>query len=236
VALADHLKKAVLRRADVSIAVSRAVALQLGPETLVMPNPYRDAIFRPRPEVAVDTDIAFVGRMVSDKGIDVLLRALAVLASRGVRPTVSLIGDGPEADSTREVVRDFRLDEQVRFTGMLRGEQLAREMARHRILVVPSRYHEPFGIVAVEGIASGCVIIGSEGGGLPEAIGPCGLVFPNADFRALADRIERVLRDSELQAALRAGAEEHTERFRAANVARRYVEIFNRLGNQVLRR
>jgi glycosyltransferase involved in cell wall biosynthesis len=232
VALADRLKRTVLRRADVSIAVSSAIARPLGPETIVMPNPFRDALFHPRPDVAVDRDLVFVGRMVSDKGIDVLLRAMATLASRGQRPSLSLVGDGPEVPKTREIVEDLRLSSHVAFVGTLRDEALAREIARHRVMVVPSRYEEPFGIVAVEGIASGCVVIGSQGGGLPEAIGPCGLLFPNGDATALAHQIERVLQNPALAAEIRSRAPGHIERFRARNVARRYVEIFSRLAER----
>jgi glycosyltransferase involved in cell wall biosynthesis len=63
-------------------------------------------------------------------------------------------------------------------------------MNRHRILVVPSIWEEPFGIVALEGIASGCLAIGSEGGGLADAIGACGMTFPNGDSTALAALLE----------------------------------------------
>jgi glycogen synthase len=232
VVLADRLKLAVLRRADESIGVSLAIAELLGPETRVMPNPFRDEVFHPRPEIAISRDLVFVGRMVSDKGIDVLVRALAILASKDLRPTVTLVGDGPEAAPVREALTDLRLDAQVRWAGVLHGEELAREMARHQIMVVPSRYAEPFGIVAVEGAASGCVVIGSEGGGLAEAIGPCGLLFPNGDARALADRIERVLVDPALRARLRAAAPAHVDRFRARNVAERYVAVFERLAGR----
>jgi glycosyltransferase involved in cell wall biosynthesis len=65
----------------------------------------------------------------------------------------------------------------------------------HRILVVPSRYDEPFGIVALEGIACGCLVIGSRGGGLKEAIGPCGLTFDNGDAAGLAGLLEAALAD-----------------------------------------
>ena len=58
------------------------------------------------------------------------------------------------------------LERQVEFTGVLQGETLVRTLNAHRIMVVPSRTPEPFGVVALEGIACGCVVVGSEGGGL----------------------------------------------------------------------
>jgi len=94
---------------------------------------------------------------------------------------------------------------------------------------VPSRYQEPFGIVALEGIACGCVVVGSEGGGLREAIGPCGLTFPNGDASALARCLAQLLRDDESVRALRRPAAQHLLRFRRAKVAGEYLRLMRSL-------
>src|SRR5689334_13350053 len=73
---------------------------------------------------------------------------------------------------------------QVELTGIKSGSDLARYLARHRVMAVPSRCEEGFGIVALEGIACGCVVVGTNLGGLPEAIGPVGIVVPNGDSGA----------------------------------------------------
>ena len=74
-----------------------------------------------------------------------------------------------------------------------RGAELAALLNRHQVLVVPSRWAEPFGIVALEGLACGCFVIGSEGGGLKEAIGPGGITFVNGDASALAGALQKAL-------------------------------------------
>lgn len=232
ITLADRLKRTLARRADVSIAVSRALAQDLGPETIVIPNPYRDEIFFPRPEVARDQDLVFVGRLVSDKGLDVLLEALGLLAIRDQHPRLTVIGDGPERRGMEAAADRLSLREQVRFVGQLEGEALASELARHEILVVPSRYREPFGIVVLEGLASGCVVIGSDGGGLPEAIGECGLTFPRGDTTALALLLSYLWTDEPLRQKLRAAASAHLQAFRGESVAARYLAIFARLTEQ----
>jgi glycosyltransferase involved in cell wall biosynthesis len=163
-----------------NIACSRAVASYLGGPVAVIPNAYNDQLFRLRPEIPRARDVLFVGRLVSDKGCDLLVNALAQLAADGVRPTMTITGSGPEEESLKQQVVKLGLADQTQFTGALRGEALARMMNSHRILVVPSIWEEPFGIVALEGIASGCWVIGSKRGGLAEAIGPCGTVFENA--------------------------------------------------------
>jgi glycosyltransferase involved in cell wall biosynthesis len=97
---------------------------------------------------------------------------------------------------------------------------------RHRILVAPSRYQEPFGLVALEGVACGCVAVGSSGADLPEAIGhPCGLTFPNGDVEAMTGCLERALLDPDLRAELRAQAADHLRRHRPEVVAKEYLDV-----------
>lgn len=229
ITLPDRLKRSLSRRADASIAVSQALANDLGPETIVIPNPYRDEIFFPRPEIPRDRDLVFVGRLVSDKGLNVLIDALALLAESDQRPRLTVIGSGPERVELEAAVGRLRLEQQVRFMGQLESEALACEMARHEILVVPSLYKEPFGIVALEGLACGCVAIGSDGGGLPEAIGECGLTFPNGDASILAARITQLLTSESLRLRLRKGAPDHLQKFRSQTVVAQYLAIFRRL-------
>ena len=137
----------------------------------------------------------FLGRLVSDKGVDVLLEALGLLAARGVRPGLTVTGDGPERPALEAQARRLGIAGQVRFLGSRHGEEIVRLLNAHRVLVVPSLYDEPFGIVALEGIACGCLVIGSRGGGLKEAIGRCGLTFHNGDPRELAALLEAAVAD-----------------------------------------
>ena len=107
------------------------------------------------------------------------------------------------------------------FTGVKRGSDLARFVARHRVMAVPSRWAEPFGIVALEGIACGCVVVGTSLGGLPEAIGPCGVTVPNADTSAMARALRLLLEDDSLRAGYRSGAAPvHLARHSRSTVAR----------------
>jgi glycosyltransferase involved in cell wall biosynthesis len=158
-------------------------------------------------------DLVFLGRLVSDKGVDVLLDALRVLSAAAAPPHLTIVGSGPEEGALRERARRLGLSERVEFVGTQAGDSLARTLAAHRVLVVPSRYDEPFGIVALEGIACGCVVVGSAGGGLPEAIGRCGRTFPNGDAAALARCLKELLESPEALATHRADAAQHLDRF-----------------------
>jgi glycosyltransferase involved in cell wall biosynthesis len=228
IAWQDRLKRWLLRFAAASIAVSQAVADDLeGPavHSIVIPNPYRDDLFRLLPDVARTGDLLFVGRLVSDKGVDVLLEALGLLAAGGLAPRLAVVGDGPERARLAEQAARLGIAERVDFLGTRTGEELVRLLNQHHILAVPSRYNEPFGIVALEGIACGCLVVGSAGGGLSEAIGPCGLTFRNGDAADLARVLAPLLRDPDASRELLAHAPAHLESHSSARIGREYVRV-----------
>lgn len=220
IAWQDRLKRRLIRRADASLAVSTALAEDLGPETRVLADPYDDRRFRRLPEIAKDRELAFLGRLVSDKGAELLLAALAELRAGGLEPRLTILGEGPERPALERQAGELGLSAQVTFRGRVTGEAVVEELNRHSILVVPSRYREPFGIVALEALACGCAVVGSAGGGLPEAIGPGGRTFENGDAGALAATLRGLLTEPAQAAALVAGAREHLARHTVDAVTR----------------
>jgi glycogen(starch) synthase len=220
----DRLKRRLLPRVT-NIAISQAVASRLSVPCRVIGNPYRDDLFRLMPVIAREKTLVFLGRLVSDKGVDLLLHAMKILQPEGFTPSLTIVGTGPEEEKLRQLSRDLELDSQVTFAGQQSGNALAELLNQHRIMVVPSRWAEPFGVVALEGIACGCVVLGSENGGLREAIGPCGLTFENGNAPALADGLRQLLRESTLQESMRQRAPSHLANFTARKIAAQYLEI-----------
>ncbi|MEP7013319.1 MAG: glycosyltransferase family 4 protein [Acidobacteriota bacterium] len=237
IAWQDRLKRRLLRRAAASIAVSRAMADDLHPvRSIVIANPYDEGTFHPYPEIPRTKDLVAVGRLVSDKGFDLLLEALAFLAqTEGLTPRLTLIGGGPERPRLVAQAAALGLTHRIELTGTLPPGEIARRLAEHRFLVVPSRYAEPFGLVALEGIACGCAVIGSSRGGLPEAIGPCGRTFPNGDAGALAGLLAELLRSADARERLLEGAAEHLAEHTIDRVARRYLAVFERVATNTSR-
>jgi glycogen(starch) synthase len=228
IAWQDRLKRFFLRYAAVSIAVSWAMAADLDIPSTVIPNAYRDDLFRVLPDAAGnarDRDLVFLGRLVSDKGVDILLDALAKLEAEGLTPRLTIVGVGPERPRLEAQAARLGLAGRLDFVGLRTGEELVRLLNAHRILVAPSRYNEPFGIVALEGIACGCVVVGSSGGGLPEAIGPCGVTFPNGDAGALAAVLSRLLRDPRAGEELMRHAPDHLAHHTESYVSGKYVDV-----------
>jgi len=189
----------------------RARANLLGP---VIYNTYDAAIFRERPDIPRERDVVFLGRLQTYKGPDILIDALAQLAQGGRRLTATVIGSGPEREPLEAQARRLGIAEDIAFTGSLRGEALARALNRHRIIAIPPRGEEAFSITALEGLACGCVAVGTRSGGLPEAIGPCGLLVAQNDPAALAQAIARLLDDPALYESFRKATPAHLARFR----------------------
>ena len=217
--------KRLLLRFGSNIAVSRALADHVGVASVLIGNPYDDARFRLLPDVPRDRELVCLGRLVSDKGVDLLLTALGQLAQRGRRPRLTIIGTGSEEAALRAQAAALGISAQVEFAGALTGDALVRRLNGHRIIVVPSRWAEPYGLVALEGIACGCAVIGSDKGGLPCAMGACGVTFPNGDATALAAAIESLLADDALVARLNSSAPAHLAEHTIATVAAAYLRV-----------
>ena len=224
--IAARLKRAVLGRAR-NIAISRAVAQSLPVHAAIVPNPYADDVFRRDDSVPRQRDLVFVGRLVSDKGVDRLVAALGLLAVRGVHATLTIVGDGPEMPALERQAVVAGVADRIRFVGWQVRNELVSTLNQHRVLVVPSVWEEPFGVVVLEGLACGCVPLVTRSGGLPDAVGDCGLVVARDDPGALADGIQALLADEALQAAYRGLAAAHLTRHTPDRVSRDYLQVIS---------
>ena len=211
-----------------NVSISEAIAKALPVSSLVIGNPFDAKAFEGLRETPRDKDIVFLGRLVSDKGCDLLLYALAELKLHGMTPSLTIIGDGPEMPTLQALVMQLDLHSQVTFLGSIQeGRGLI--VAQHKVMAIPSIWAEPFGVVALEGAAAGCALVASSQGGLPDAVGPCGVLFPNGDAKALARALKQVLTDDELRAKLIGAAPKHLGAFQPSSVAERYLALFRHL-------
>ncbi len=201
--------------------------------------------FRPRPQAEARVELGLpgeerllvcVGRMEPLKGMDALIRALPLLLARGVAARVLLIGGDDESHPAAWNAEQRRLDalrrelgvaERVRFLGAQPQERLPAYFAAADVVATPSHY-ESFGLVALEALASGAVVVASRAGGLALTIedGRSGLLAPPGDHHALAEQILRALEDPALAAALRAGARQRAEEYGWGPIARRIGAIY----------
>lgn len=208
---------------------SQAVATWVGAPGVVLPNTYRDDVFFKQDRITRDADMVAFGRLVSDKGFATVIDAIALLKARGHERQLTIIGDGPEREPLSQQAQEARLAGQVDFVGELNSAGLAQALCKCRIAVIPSLWREPFGNVVLEALGCGCIPIVSDGGGLPEAVGPCGLTFERGNSASLAEAITQ-------SDQIDAGASDylelrqaHLERYRPARVAAAYVKEFERV-------
>jgi glycogen synthase len=220
----DYLKKFVTRFAT-NISCSQAISVAMPGKSTVIPNSYREDIFCEYPTISRNQDLVFLGRLVSDKGVSLLISALSQLKSRGLTPNLTIIGSGPEETNLRQQAKKLGVFDQVSFSGVKLDQELAELLNTHKIMVVPSLWEEPFGIVALEGIACGCVVVGSDGGGLKDAIGGCGVTFPNGNVDLLTNALLDLLTKADRLEIHRQNAPSHLARHTSKAVADDYLKV-----------
>ena len=175
--------------------------------------------------------VLLVGRLVYEKGFHLALDALPGVIERvgGVRFLVA--GSGTAERDLKAQARKLGLLPHGEFLGWIDDAMLHSLYAMSDLCVIPSLY-EPFGLVALEAMASGCPCIVADTGGLREVVpggGRVGLRFTPRDSESLAERMETLLTDDALRARLVAEASEHILSFDWADVARRTAEVYAEL-------
>jgi len=172
--------------------------------------------------------VLLVGRLVYEKGFHLALDALAPILRRrgGVRFVVA--GTGTAEAELKRQAKKLGLAGHGVFLGWIGDDMLHSLYRVSDLCIVPSIY-EPFGLVALEAMASGCLCVVADTGGLREVVpveGTVGLRFPSRDATALRGVLERVLTDDAERAQLVAEAREHVLQFDWAEVARRTAEVY----------
>jgi len=174
--------------------------------------------------------VAYVGRLVSEKGLVLLLDAAKHLRDQGIAFQLFFIGDGPERNQLESRTQSLGLGGSVTFTGDLRGAALENAVAKVAVVVMPSVWEETAGLSAIEQMMRGRVVIAADIGGLGEVVGDAGLKFPPGDARALASCIEQVIADPSLVTALGAAARARAIAFFTQDVMiRQHLSLYRKV-------
>jgi glycogen synthase len=175
--------------------------------------------------------VILVGRLVYEKGFQLALEALPGLIERLGDVRFLVAGSGTHEEELRRQAADLGLEAHGTFLGWI-GDDVLHSLYRIADLcVVPSLY-EPFGLVALEAMASGCPCIVADTGGLREIVPEderVGLRFNGGDAEHLATMVERLLTDDALRERLVVEASEHVLRFDWADVARQTAAVYSGL-------
>jgi glycosyltransferase involved in cell wall biosynthesis len=229
-----------LRQADYAIAGSDGAAavwrekgyagrLAVIPQFGVDPD-----IFFPRAtgqDLAGEITIGYMGRLVREKGVDLLLTALSGVTARW---RLIIVGAGPERERLERLADHLGIAHQISFVGVLPSLRTPAFYQELDALVLPSRsqsnWVEQFGRVLIEAMACGVPVVGSDSGEIPHVIGDAGLVFPEDDAKTLADCLHRLAVNPDLRADLGArGRERVLAHFTQARVAEQTVAVYREM-------
>ena len=223
---ADHVTAC---SADTLADVERFRGTPLGDRAEVIYNgiaaaDFEDAAPYPHPRPF----LLAIGRLVPQKGFDLLLRAFA---QAGLPDhDLLLAGEGPERAALEKLAADLDLGARVRFVGRVDRPTAAALFKGCAFFVLPSR-QEPLGIVNLEAMAAGKAVVAAWVGGVPEIVrdGETGLLVPGEDVNALAAALSRLATDAGLRVALGAAGRRRVAEFTWSAIADRYENIYDRL-------
>ena len=175
--------------------------------------------------------VLLVGRLVYEKGFQLALEALPGLIERLGNVRFLVAGSGTAEQELREQATELGLDDHGTFMGWI-GDDVLHSLYRIADLTVVPSIYEPFGLVALEAMASGCPCLVADTGGLREVVpsdGTVGLRFRSRDPHSLGQMAERLLTDDALRDRLVAEASEHVLTFDWADVARQVGGVYDEL-------
>jgi len=222
--LVDRIKRHLISHHTV-ISNSYATAEHLGFPSTIIENAYDDSQFHNQ-EHNDRQGMVFVGRLVSDKGCITAIEAVAKLSQAGRPLSLTIVGSGPDEDSLKESSSRLGINSLVNFVGRKSPEDVASILNCSRYQLIPSVWAEPFGIVALEGIACGCIPIATNNGGLVDAVGNCGALFPPGDSDMLASKVMELESKPDLVENYLRQRKEHLARHSPDSVAAAYIEAF----------
>jgi spore coat protein SA len=180
--------------------------------------------------------VLYVGRLVQQKGVHVLIEAVRILNERNIQVVCKLVGSshagGPKSQTTPYVQSlHERCPSNVQFEGFRSGTDIAPVYRSADISCCPSIWQEPFGNVNIEAMACGVPVVASRVGGIPEIASEGGilLVEPNSPVE-LADALQTLILDEDLRAKTGAkGLSSFKRRFTWSEIVRQHRELVKSL-------
>lgn len=228
------LVKRIMAKADMLMSTSQAMIDRVAdlqpPGQTIHRTPFGVDIewFTPEPEPAGPPVIGAVANLVPEKGLDLLLKALALLPET-VRLLV--VGEGPERERLTALAESLGVASRVEWAGRVPADSLPAWYARMHVVAMPSR-RESFGVVALEAAACGRPVIASRIDGLPETVadGKSGLLVPAGDVGALSAALAELVNDSgKRQAMGRAARDWVCQTYRWEATAARMADLYQEL-------
>lgn len=199
----------------------------------VIYNSYNESIFN-NINKSPRNNFVFVGAVTHDKGCNILLEAFDKFKKETNSDyKLYIIGDSIERRLFEKQASILSSCNDIIFLGQKSQEEVASILNENRILIVPSITPEAFGIVTLEGLACGCIVIGSNKDGIEEALGGCGITFEKGDINDLSLKMKEAYNYTEQDyLKMRNKAKKHLEELSLHNIAKQYISFFSRCMNK----
>ncbi len=235
------IERYVLRHADYALMGNQAAGQvwrakgYTGPMTVIPQFGVDPNIFEPgEKDPSRGFVVGYAGRLVPEKGVELLLEAAAVLPGTW---RIYLAGDGPYKGALKRLAAELGVGERVSFDGQIPSTRMAAYYRQLDVLVLPSRsrpnWQEQFGRVLVEAMACGVPVVGSTCGEIPNVIGEAGLVFAEGDVDGLRSHLLYLQQRPDVRADLaRRGRQRVIERYTQAQIAAQTVAVYREMTAQ----
>jgi len=157
--------------------------------------------FPPFPEKKESTEssstILFLGRLVKPKGLNFLIEALKCVDAPW---RCTIIGEGPELEPMQDMAKKYQISEKIHFSGWIPNTELGEYYRNASVIVVPSVWPEPFGIVGIEAMSYAKPVVAFDVGGISQWLedGKTGFLVSRKDVKGLTQKIEVLLKDKDL--------------------------------------
>ena len=173
---------------------------------------------------------AFLGRLVAEKGVPVLLRACRELADQNFDFRLKIVGDGAERQNLERLTKDLNLTAQVEFTGSIPSGEIPAALQDAVAVVMPSMCEDVSPLVAVEQMMQNRLLIASDIGGMGEMVDGVGLKFPPGDVEALAACMRQAVENPAFAAELATkGRRRALEKFTQDEMVSEHVRLYKKL-------
>ncbi len=170
--------------------------------------------------------ILYAGRLAGEKRIDVVLRAVALVAKRIPNLSFVIVGSGSADGALKSLARELGIEKNVRFTGFLSHEAMSREFCAADIFAIMST-SDSQSLTLMQAYSSGLPAVGARSHGLIDYMPPeCGILVPPGDAGACAQALEKLILDVPLRERMGKAAVEFVAQFAPENIAARWEEIY----------
>lgn len=235
------IKKWVLKKSDLITVVSTTMknkALELAPEiqnklSIIPMGTDLENTFKPNTQIQRQNNlILFVGRLVDNKGLDMLINSLAEVIKQNPETVLVIIGDGPGKELFQQLAENLKISKSIQFKGRLSHSEIAKWYAKATLAVFPFQQAEGFGLVMIEALGCGCPVIVGDVPAVHDVIehNKTGLIVEQKNCQLLAKNIIQLLSSPKERMLLAENGRQYVlNKFSWNKSKQGYIDIINHL-------